>query len=312
MLQFVYYVDNYQPQQTPSAVPISVPIAQMNIEGSLNCNFGGTVTTYSVQKYNCNDNINICETESRCGLVCNTTGNFQYTFKGVQFAIYGTISPDLGHFDVYFNNELVGNGDESKSPRQDYALVFTSKQYEYKEYTVKIISNRQERFEIYKLVYWPALNAKRINITEFDKKIPSSWVTETDGIGGKRQFTRSGNDVATKTFKCTKFWIYGAKYGWSGRCDASFGHINANINGNEAVGSDLQKHEAIMYESTEFASSETELIFSHTQGEIMLQFVYYVDLDNSQPPPTPSAIPISIPISQMEWEGTLNCDIVDP
>lgn len=300
MLQFVYYVDNYQPQQTPSAVPISVPIAQMHYEGSLNCNFNGQVTTYSVQKYNCNDNINIDNTESRCGLLCNTTDHFQYTFRGVQFAIYGTISPNLGHFDVYVNNELLGNGDESKSPRQEYTLIFTSKQLEYKEYTVKIISNQQERFEIYKLVYWPDLNAKRINITEFDKKTPSSWQTETDGIGGKKQFSRTHNDVANKTIKCTKFWINGAKYSWSGNCDISFGHIKTNINGNEAVGSNLQRHEAIMYEYTEFASSEAELKFYNINGEIMLQFVYYVDSDISQPPPTPSAIPISIPITQME------------
>lgn len=133
-------------------------------------NSNDPVTKYKVGSYNCIIGINANDYEAKCGLICNTTGYFQYTFKRVQFAIYGTISPNLGYFDVYIDNKHVGNGDESKSPRQEYALLFTSEHLNYKENTVKIISKRQERFELYKLVFWPELNVKRINITDFDKK----------------------------------------------------------------------------------------------------------------------------------------------
>lgn len=158
---------NEAPVSTPEAIPISVGIAQMTIDGTLTCNNGNpTVTTNNVGSYDWNINNNNTPEGARCGLVCNTSGTFEYTFKGVQFAIYGTISPGFGSFNIYIDEVLDGSVSETGSSRQEHVVLYTSNILEYKDHKVKI-SSSEGTYEMYKIVYWPSVKARRVNITDF-------------------------------------------------------------------------------------------------------------------------------------------------
>lgn len=212
----------FDPPPTPSAIPISVPITQMNLERSHTCNNNNpTDITFSTSLFDCASNPN----NAKCGLICNSTGSFLYTFKGVQFSLYGTISPYLGSFNVYINNSLISNVDVSGSRRKEYKVLYTSNKLMYGEHNVKLESS-EGLFELYKLVFWPAFNVKRVNITDFEKTNPNNWITESDAIGGFKQYHGNSNtEIAKARIKCTKFWVYGARCEWTGNCTVTFNHI---------------------------------------------------------------------------------------
>ena len=161
---FIYYEE--------LTYPISVEIRQMNPEGDIDC-YEGTSTTSikinSVIKYQSNN----CPTTNldspstyNCGYRCvSNNGNFHYTFKGVKFAIYGSFDPNYREFYVVVDKSKIFAVNEQRS-RKERVIVHVSETLEYGEHTVDILYTNN-KYEIYKLAYWPTLTAKRLNSSDF-------------------------------------------------------------------------------------------------------------------------------------------------
>ena len=81
--------------------------------------------------------------------------------------------------------------------------LYESDVFPYGEHSVSIRSKKPDNqlYEIYKLVFWPSLKARRLNSTVFDKT--DAWNTESDGIGGIRQYSVKENSVKTGSFTKT-------------------------------------------------------------------------------------------------------------
>ncbi|KAK8867253.1 hypothetical protein M9Y10_010230 [Tritrichomonas musculus] len=89
--------------------------------------------------------------------------------------------------------------------------LYESDVFPYGEHSVSIRSKKPDNqlYEIYKLVFWPSLKARRLN---------STWNTESDGIGCIRQYSVKEDSVKTgsftKTFSTSKIWLYGSTFSW--------------------------------------------------------------------------------------------------
>lgn len=76
------------------SVPISVGIREMKVS-----NFDG----YCVEKDCDNNKIDL---EGKCGKSCvASNANYEYTFKGERFGIYGTKDPLYSFFEIYLDGE---------------------------------------------------------------------------------------------------------------------------------------------------------------------------------------------------------------
>ncbi|KAK8871337.1 hypothetical protein M9Y10_007057 [Tritrichomonas musculus] len=206
----------------------------------------------------------------QCGLVCNTSdGSLEYTFKGIQFAIYGTNSLQFCKFQVSINDTAEQVINEYGVVSKEYALLYTSRELDYGEHKIKT-SPVEGTYEIYKFVYWPSKNARRINISEFS----GSWVYETDGIGGVRQNKAGGGPAREiSNIGCTNIWVYGTLGNWLGKSTLSFGDFSHDIN---ELQSD-RKDNTLIYETPEFSYASGTIKFSSPTGSFVINCVFATD-----------------------------------
>lgn len=150
----------------------------------------------------------------QCGTICNTSsGTFEYNFKGIKFGIIGTKTPDHHSFKVDIDGTITEIS-TYKVTREEYSTFYVSKGLEYKDHNIKIIGNN-ELIELYKLVYWPHLQAKRLNATDFAEQI-GTWKTQSDNVRGLRHYVTqdSTTDSIKSVIPFSKVWIYGSKCSW--------------------------------------------------------------------------------------------------
>ena len=293
-----------------STVPISVGFLQFDRLGtSLKCTaihkegdfyFNENIDG-NPQNFNCNTNDLTSESAHQCGISCysdNDNLTLSYTFKGVQFALYGTENQWLGKFLIELNGEVieevnqnVNHGDTSIRR----TLIYRSDVLPYKEYKVRLLPSKNDgngHYEIYKLVYWPSANSKRINSTEFNEA-STSWTKESDGIGGVRHYVQNGG-VATLPLYCSKFWIYGMKGTDINDIEISYNDFTETIN----MRSFRQEDEgALLYESPDLTKFNIVLSIKATSSFLKLYCIYY-----EEPP-----IPLSVGLTQMTFDGSNNC-----
>ena len=293
-----------------STVPISVGFLQFDRLGtSLKCTaihkngdfYFNENNDGNPQNFNCNTNDLTSESAHQCGISCysdNDNLTLSYTFKGVQFALYGTENKWLGKFLIELNGEVieevnqnVNHGDTSIRR----TLIYRSDVLPYKEYKVRLLPSKNDgngHYEIYKLVYWPSANSKRINSTEFNEA-STSWTKESDGIGGVRHYVQNGG-VATLPLYCSKFWIYGMKGTDINDIEISYNDFTETIN----MRSFRQKDEgALLYESPDLTKFNIVLSIKATSSFLKLYCIYY-----EEPP-----IPLSVGLTQMTFDGSNNC-----
>lgn len=213
----LYYEEPPDPVITP--IPVSVGLGQMYVDGHIDkCNSNGHdlgIATEGKSMY-CETNDLSLESAYRCGLRCWGKGmTFDYTFKGVKFGLYGTITRD--DFDISvieLDKKEIARINQNAPHRTDYTLLYESDILPYGEHNVKIRSlDPNKLYELYKLVFWPSLKAKRYNSTDFIKS--NDWGKESDGIGGVREYSTTSGKTFDKSFYCSKFWLLGSTAKWN-------------------------------------------------------------------------------------------------
>lgn len=180
----------------PTPVPISVNTEMME-KSTAGCNSDIVCTT--------NDDVN-----PQCGQKClGSSSNhfFKYTFTGERFQVYGSRQPGNGNFELYLNSQLIKTINLNKDPQELRTLIYESDILEYGEYTIEC-RGIGDQFEIYKFAFWPSVNAKRLNISDFQSS--GTWATETDKIGGIRQYTNNKDAKKYTTIDGSRFWLYGS------------------------------------------------------------------------------------------------------
>lgn len=281
-----------EPTPTPSPVPISIGLTQLNSTGPKSCSPESVeFDKNNVQKIGCNYNDLESPGAYNCGYRCwGSQMNFEYNFKGVKFQVYGTNDPLHGSFDLVIDNGNPIEINEYRENRQAYALLYTSEELEYGEHNIKIL-NKDNTYEMYKISYWPWIDAKRVNMSDFVKT--GNWKTESDGIGGSRQFSDSIGATATITIPCSKIWVYGSTADW-------YSTMKLKINGEEKTiidpRSDERMDTVLLYESSDFYFDNYTLLIESSIFPINLYAVYYVDT---------WAIPTKSPTVSMSPEPTL-------
>lgn len=122
------------PNPTPETYPLAVSTRQMTKTGNYQC---------EPDDPNCPFNDLSDPDIINCGQRCwSSDGSavFEYTFKGVQFVLYGKKDKNHGSFDLYIDDDEPINIDEKiDSSKPDvYALLYTSNVLDYKEHKIKM------------------------------------------------------------------------------------------------------------------------------------------------------------------------------
>ena len=86
----------------------------------------------------------------------------------------------------------------------------------------RISLSKNQQIKLYKFVFWPSVRAKRLNFTELTKT--GRWTTESDAIGGHRQYTSDG--TASKSLLFSKMWVYGTQANWHGTATISYANVS--------------------------------------------------------------------------------------
>lgn len=95
----------YLVQPNEEAVPLSIPVSQMNL------------TDYDKCEPPISDGDD-CNNENTCGRRCwGSNSRFYYAFEGVRFAIYGTKDSSLHKFFVELDGNVVKEVDEYSTTR---------------------------------------------------------------------------------------------------------------------------------------------------------------------------------------------------
>lgn len=146
--------------------------------------------------------------------------------------------------------------------------------------------------ELYKLVYWPSINSRRINSTEFTLS-GSKWKSETDGIGGIRHYNDGDpNTYSTLPLNCSRFRVYGLKDDNIGMVTFSYHNITLSVD----CYSTQRKEGVLLYESPDLDVFNITLKIS-SPGVFMVSYIYY-----NEPP-----ILVSVSITQMERKNDPTC-----
>lgn len=285
MLSFIYY------DEPP--VPLSVSLDQMETEGSIQCKFSDNGDTFPLSKNvdHTNSGCDFIYLDSpkayQCGLRCwSTDGVYSYTFKGVKFAVYG--ASNRGPFDIELDNRLIQTI-EAKSTQNDFALLYESYVFNYKEHKVRLISKNSE-YLIYKLVYWPHFDAQRINSTQFT--LEGDWRKQSDGIGGVEKYCDAGGCTASVSFIGSQFWVYGVT-------DTTLSGMTLSYNGNTVTidqHSDNISEGVLLYQSPQNSYGSYELLFT-SSGASILYCIYYI---SQKPQPIITPVPISVNVQNIE------------
>lgn len=272
--------------EIPSVIPISVPIEQMTKTGK-----------YGTSKKACpSDKVATepCGTRAWFNPVSHGSNppTFSYTFKGEKYQVYGKMDSDHGKFRLFLDDEVVGDFNQYTSGADvEYALHYTSDILPYGWHTIKVTPLGDD-IEIYKFTYWPSVHAKRLNSTE----IGQAWKIESDGIGGLREWANENYKTGVKkikTFKFSKFWLYGSTY-------INHGKMFLAINGDEHyVDQNTTKRidGVLVYESEILPLNDYTLTMSQYIEDCLINCLYYID----EPQPTPE--PISVSVDMMTKTG---------
>ena len=143
------------PIQTPIAYPLSVPTKIMDKKGDYVCDL---INSKSPQDYFeepfVHNYSQICWSD-------NGNANFSYTFRGIQFLVYGRHSK-AGKFNLFVDSKNLGEILEEHRDKKKVDLLFISKIYEYGDHTIRVVGQKGQYFEIFKFSFWPEFNAKRL------------------------------------------------------------------------------------------------------------------------------------------------------
>lgn len=302
-LNYVYYIEE-SAIHVPSVVPISIRSAKMKRTGQVSCGSNDCPgINNNVNNYNPD-----AENTYQCGETCSVTdGSFEYSFIGEKFGIYSAYSLTNGKYDILLDGQKVKEIDLGKQGTSKYSLSYISDDLQYREHTVKIQGKNNKQIQLYKLVFWPSLQAKRFNVTQFQRT--GKWKYETDLIGGVRAYTEVDdptNDVASTNLRFSKLWIYGTRCNWHGKFNAYFGNLEAEINEHDSSlnNDDIREDSALVFESPIVDSKQYNLRIEMKES-ITINYVYYIE--ERMPMPTPSATPISIRFAKMTLSGDSSC-----
>ena len=287
MFAFIYY------EEPP--IPLSVSIDQMETEGSIQCKFSDDGNNFPLSSnidYS-NSHCDFIYLDSpnayKCGLKCwSSDGIYSYKFKGVKFAIYGA-SNNNGPFDIEFDGITIATIN-SQTSQNDLVLLYESEVYNVNEHKVRLIS-KNANFLIYKLVYWPSYEIKRMNSTHFTRT--GNWLRKSDGIGGVVYYSQSDGCKSNVTIKCSQFWVYGIKDPNLDQIVLKYNDVTETIN----LKSETKTESVLLYQSPKFDFKSIDLTFT-SSGKSMIYCIYYNDFHLQQPTITP--IPISVGIQQMK------------
>ena len=135
-------------------------------------------------------------------------------FTGEKFAIIGATGSNYDSTNLLLDNQAQPTKINVNSPiTNEFTVLYLSDDLSFSEHVVKIQGNNG-LFKLYKLVYWPTVNARRINIFNFELK--GEWQSESDLIGGIRSYTTGSGvneaETATATIHCSHLLVYGKLY----------------------------------------------------------------------------------------------------
>lgn len=301
------YLSKYNPSKmnalessssVSKTVPISIGMSCMKFTGKIQCtNESGPpffLTGNEDEKtFGCEYQDLDSPSAYQCGLRCwvrrdSLGGTLEYTFKGVQFELFGTTDPEHDIINLNLdgkNIQIYENG-----TRKYYVSIYKSELLDYKEHTINISSKGV--YELYKLVYWPSLTAKRLNVSDV-VQTSGTWQTESDGIGGNRNYTNIDGTIIIP-MHCKKFWLYGLKSNendYRGRkIKIQYGDVSKDV----SIEADGRYEQALLYESEDIEDYHFNL---RVTGKFMFNYIFYEDF------PTP----ISIGLSLMDIEGVFKC-----
>lgn len=169
-------------------------------------------------------------TNINCGQRCWSdygTGFLEYSFKGVQFVLYGKKAPNHGTFDLIINESDPIEITETSEQTDVYALLYTSEYLPYGEHRIQM-KGKGTPFELFRLSYWPSLKARRYNVTQFTST--DTWVSESDENGGIREYTNNLNARKSISVEGSKVWVYASKAFNHGIMNVKFDVVDENIN----------------------------------------------------------------------------------
>ncbi|KAK8854425.1 hypothetical protein M9Y10_016987 [Tritrichomonas musculus] len=226
----------------------------------------------------------------KCGQTCwSDSGDttFSYTFKGVQFLVYGNKSKEYKSFELYFDGKKLITINEEQEEDEPYALLYTSSVYQYGTHTITAKGIQGQKFSLFKFAFWPHLKSKRLNISEMEST--GKWILESDEIGGTREYSQSQGASKSLTIEASKLWVYGTPDPGHGQLRISFNAIDQIVN---TAGT--RKDGTLMFESEEIPTTFHQLdLVSVDSKPVLIYCVYYL-YDPPQPTrmPYPSRTPI--------------------
>lgn len=250
------------PNPTPETYPLAVSTRQMKITNNYECNVDDPDCPF--------DDLSNPEI-TNCGQTCwsnDGSAVFEYTFKGVQFVLYGKKANDHGQFELIIDDGSPYIIDEHSSVPDENALLFTSDVLDYKEHKV-LMKGTGKKFELFRLSYWPKLKVKRLNSTDFTST--GSWVLESDENGGTRHYTNNIGARKSISLEGSKVWVYATEYQYHGIMNVKFHTLDADINTYGPV----RKDGILLYESEELPFGLYNLDISCKTPDILIYCVYY-------------------------------------
>ncbi|KAK8844362.1 hypothetical protein M9Y10_024577 [Tritrichomonas musculus] len=272
------------PIPTPQVYPLSVSTRLMKITGDYSC--------YPKDPDCPTSNFDQPSTY-KCGQICwsdNGNAEFTYTFKGVQFLVYGNKDSKTTSFELYLDNNRIATIDEKLKEgenAENYTLLYTSNVIDYKEHTVKAKGIKDNPFSLFKFAYWPHLKARRLNITEM--KYTGSWTEESDEIGGMRAYSNKQKGASRSlTIEASKLWVYGTVDDQHGKLRISFNTLDEIIETRQP-----REDHKLMFESELLPSTFHQLDLVAVEDRPVLIYVVYYLYD--PPQPTPMAHPSRSP-----------------
>lgn len=250
------------PETTP--VPFSISMDQMKQSGPIGCS---TLPCPSTPNYS-----------QPCGKKCwydydnnkDKKATFEYTFKGEKFQIYGTNDPGHGSFKLYIDNIFITDVSQ-KGTRELYKLQYTSELLTYADHTIRIESSNSD-MELYKIAFWPSVNAIRLNSTD----IKPLWNVESDGFGGQREWANensNANKAKTTTISFSKIWIFGG-------FDRGHGNFTLNIDDDEYIVNEYTSGErqvnTFVYETNYRPYDQYKFSIKQKDEDVLLNCIYII------------------------------------
>ena len=280
------------PVPTPEVYPLSISTRVMKMSGDYSC-----VSNNPNHPTDPDCPITNFDSPStyRCGQVCwsdNGNAEFTYTFKGVQFLIYGNKTSKTGSFDLLFDNKHIATINEKLNEgenEENFFLLYTSQVYTYGEHTITARGIKGDTFSIFKFAFWPHLKSRRLNISEM--KSTGTWEQESDEIGGIREFSKAKDSSKSLTIEASKLWVYGTP-------DPQHGKMRISFNTLDEIVDTRQPREdcKLLFESGDIPSTFHQLDLVAIESRPILIYVVYYLYD--PPQQTPMAHPSRSPHPQ--------------